>query len=229
MEFQVVKATRALRDAFRHPERVLLDTELRVLAMFAVAMLVVVTVNTITAMIAQQQTGLTEQLQNVLPKTADNPDQPLLNRAFTAHLGGALMVSMGSTVALAALLMILVRFMLDVPSTFSQALIAASAAAGIGALGTCILVLAQVSFGTIQAGPHLGWLVSPQESPQLFAWLQRVNVFTAWEHIAAASALVAVQGYHTKYGVVVGVTSWVVTLVVFAGLAMLAWILAGAT
>ncbi len=228
MEFQVVKAMRALRDAFVHPERVLLDTELRVVSMFAVAMLLLTTVNTTTAIVVQQHPQLAHQMQQVRPSESEANQEAVPNREFTGQLGGALVVSMGSTLALAALLYVLVRFMLNVSATFTQSLTAASAAVGIGAAGTLLLAGLQVAFGSIQAGLHLGWLVSPSTSPHLFAWLQRVNVFTAWEHMAAASVLVSAHGHHITYGRVVGVTSWLITLIVFGGFSLLAWILSGA-
>jgi hypothetical protein len=228
MEFQIVKALRALRDAIMHPERSCLDEHLRVVSLFAVAVLLLTMMNTIAAIIVQQYPEISQQMDMLRPSAPHDERVDVPAREFTGQLGGALMVSMGTMLAHAALLFVLARFMLNLPATFSQSLMAVASTAGIGALGTIVLTTSQVASGTIQVGPHLGWVVSPSSSPFLFAWLQRVNVFTAWEHVAAAIGLVALYQHHRTYGLVVGFTTWIVTMVVFAGFSVLARVLAGA-
>lgn len=224
IDFQIVKALRALRDAIVRPERSCGDTNLRAVAVFAVAVLGVAIVNTIAAGVLQDQPELVAQMKLWHPTGQNELEMPAEHQLFTARFGGALMSAIVSTLGLSGLLLVLVRFMTDVRVGFRDCVKAVSAAAGINIIGTVVSTVLQLTFQSVQAGPHLGWLVSLESSTYLAAWLQRVNGVGLWEYVAAAVGLVVSQGLHARFGYVVGATAWVVSLIVFAGYSVLAWV-----
>jgi hypothetical protein len=227
---RIVAAFRALWYGVADPTRIKETSKEAVTAVFAVAVLFVSITNTVCALWEQGDLALAAESRILLQNSATSPvktsqlDLTAPQRQFTAALGGALIVTIVSTVVVAGLFMILMKFMTNLTVTFSQCLIAASAASSIIILDTLLASLLHVVFKTAQAGLHVGVVLRPMDAPMLFTWLQRISLFSLWQYLVVAIALVSWEGLNWRYGIVTGAVVWTITRLVFGLLTLVGWI-----
>ncbi|MFZ9870593.1 MAG: hypothetical protein ACO3E0_05510, partial [Candidatus Kapaibacteriota bacterium] len=126
--------------------------------------------------------------------------------------------------AMAGLLWLLMRFLTNERVGYAMALGAVSATAGIEVVQTSLTTGLHLLTGSVRYGLHLGVVVSPAEHPYLFLWLQRLDVLTAWQYIAAAMVLSVWSGVHYRYGIVVGGLVFAVVQAVFGLLSLISWL-----
>lgn len=215
-----------------NPERIAMVGTDTIVPTYAVAVLLSALVGVGITAAVHADAGLAAQASVSVGAAAAAPDPALAldsgGRAFTAALGNLLMIQGVSTLLMAWLLVTLMRFLTDAAVTFRQGVLAASAAASITMVGQVVRLVLQLATGSIEAGLHAGIGVDSARHIYLYAWLQRVDLFGLWEYGAAAVALASMAGLHRRFGYVVGLVTWVVTLSLFGGAALLAWIVGGA-
>lgn len=227
---RVVSALRAMWFGLVDPTRIQEISRASATAVFAVAVLLVSMTSTWCAMWEQGDLALAAESRILLQHSATSPvktsqlDLSTPQRQFTAALGGALIVTIVSTAVVSGLFLILIRFMTNVSVTYRQCIIAASAVSGVIIADTVLSSALHVIFHTSQAGLHAGVFLRPAESPMLFTWLQRISLFSVWQYIAIAIALVTWEGLHWRFGLVTGTIVWLITRLLFGLLTLVGWI-----
>lgn len=227
---RVITVARAMWNALRSPEQLKDATTEVATAMFAVAVLVLSAASTIAALIEEGNPALVAQskaLTYVTEPTADGQpgvDLSLPQRQVTGVLGGALLVTIVSTIALAGVFWVLVRFMTDAPVTYGMALIVVSSTALIGVLDIALSVVLHAATSTLRAGLHLGVVVDPIEHPAVFSWLQRLSLVSLWQYLVIGIGICTWGGLHRRFGVVTGSIVWVVVGLVMGGIALVTWV-----
>lgn len=225
---QTLDALQALWQGLRDPRSVAAVSVTTAVAIFAAAVLVVTLVD--TAMMFAETSSLAlkteaEALTIVVPGTESEAAVEMTPvRRFTAAFGGALVLSTVSYAVLAGLLWLMMRFLTNERVGYAMALGAVSATAGIEVLQTLFATGLHLLTGSVRYGLHLGMAVSPADSPHLFLWLQRLDLFTAWHYVAAAMVVSTWSGLHYRYGIVVGGLVFVVVQVVFGVLSLISWL-----
>ena len=228
---RVFTVARTMWNALRSPEQLKDATTEVATAMFAVAILLVSAASTVAALIEEGNPVLVAQ-NNALTYSSSQPpaggqpgvDLSLPQRQITGVLGGALLVTIVSTIALAGVFWVLVRFMTDAPVTYGMALTTVSATALIGVLDIALSVVLHTSTSTIRAGLHLGVLVDPVEHPAMFSWLQRLSVVSLWQYLVIGIGLCTWGGLHRRFGIVTGSIVWGVVGLVMGGIALVTWV-----
>ena len=227
---RVLAAIRAMWFGLVDPTRISETSREAAAAVFAVAVLLVSMTNTLCALWEQGDLSLATESRILLQNSATSPvktsqlDLSTPQRQFTAALGGALIVTIVSTVVVAGLFMFLMRFMTDRPVTFTQCIIAASAASSVLIVDTLVGSGLHLWFGTARAGLHAGAFLRPIDAPMLFTWLQRISLLSLWQYLVIAIALVRWEGLHWRFGIVTGAVVWVITRLLFGLLTLVSWI-----
>ncbi|MCX6141097.1 MAG: hypothetical protein NTX15_09760 [Candidatus Kapabacteria bacterium] len=228
---RIIAAGKALWHGVRAPWRVQEATSQAATAIFAVAVLLIVAVSTWCAILENGDPALVaesrtlSQLTEMLPVAKDAQlDLSTPQRQFTGALGGALMVTIGTTAALAGFFLIAMRFMTNAPVTYSMAIVAVSSSAIIQGLDLLVSVAGHIYFHSARAGLHAGLFVSPIDAPMLFTWLQRISLFSLWQYIAIAIALSTWGGLHRRYGIVVGAVVWFITRLILGAFTLVSWV-----
>lgn len=217
------------------PERIPDVRTATALSVFAVAVLLVTMASTTFQYLEAQDAELSKQAKVLggnlgappeSSETAEGIDISTPQRVFTAILGITLLREVVSIVVLAGVLLGLMRFMTNAELGFAAAVSSVASTAGIQILGGGITTLLHLITHDVRWGIHAGIFVEPTSSPFLFAFLQRADVASAWQYLAAAIGMASWAGLDRRYGVVVGVVAWLVILtVVFGGMTMLSWIM----
>ncbi len=227
---RVFTVARTMWNALRSPELIKDATTEVATAMFAVAVLVLSAASTIAALVEEGNPVLVAQ-SNALTYSSgiatdgqQGVDLSLPQRQITGVLGGALLVTIVSSVALAAVFWVLVRFMTDAPVTFGMALTTVSATALIGVVDVAVSVLLHSVTSTLRVGLHLGVLVDPVDHPAVFSWLQRLSLMSLWQYLAIGIGLSTWGGLHRRFGIVTGGIVWVVVGAVMGGIALVTWV-----
>jgi hypothetical protein len=217
-------------NALRSPELIKDATTEVATAMFAVAVLVLSAAATIAALVEEGDPVLVAQ-SNALTYSSgiatdgqQGVDLSLPQRQITGVLGGALLVTIVSSVSLAGVFWVLVRFMTDAPVTYSMALTTVSATALIGVIDVAVAVGLHSATSTLRVGLHLGVVVDPVENPALFSWLQRLSVGSLWQYLVIGIGLSTWGGLHKRFGIVTGGIVWGVVAVVMGGIALVTWV-----
>ena len=219
---RVFTVARTMWNALRSPELIKDATTEVATAMFAVAVLVLSAASTIAALVEEGNPVLVAQ-SNALTYSSgiatdgqQGVDLSLPQRQITGVLGGALLVTIVSSVALAAVFWVLVRFMTDAPVTFGMALTTVSATALIGVVDVAVSVLLHSVTSTLR--------VDPVDHPAVFSWLQRLSLMSLWQYLAIGIGLSTWGGLHRRFGIVTGGIVWVVVGAVMGGIALVTWV-----
>lgn len=225
---QTTAALRALWQGLRDPRSVVLVSATTAVAIFAAAVLVVTLADTAAMFAETSSVALkteAEALTIVVPGTeSEDAVEMTPGRRFTAAFGGALVLSTVSYAVLAGLLWLMMRFLTNERVGYAMALGAVSATAGVEALQTLLSTGIHLLTGSVRFGMHAGMVVSPAEYPHLFLWLQRLDVITFWQYVAAAMVLSVWSGLHYRYGVVVGGVVFVIVQAVMGVLSLMSWL-----
>ncbi|MDZ4744598.1 MAG: hypothetical protein SGJ05_01200 [bacterium] len=148
-------------------------------------------------------------------------------RQFTALLGNNLLVFVLSIVISSGVYMLLGRFLTSEQYTFSMAFVCVSATTSIAIIGTVLTSAIHIAMHSMRFGMNAGIGVDPLQSPFLYLWLQRIDVFGVWQALATGVGLTTWVGLDRKYGYVVGAVVWLTVLLVFFGVSsIVSWILA---
>jgi len=227
---QFLDVVRAMVLALRAPWRLSDYVDRRATTFFAVAVLAVTSVNVVASNYTRADPWLQAEAELLTPspQTEGQVDLSQPKRQFTAVLGGAVFTTIVSTLALAGLMVIIGRFLTDKPYRFGHAVIMVSSASSIVILRIVIETSLQLATHSLRWGPHLGIVVDPTASPYMFAALQRVDAFALWEYLVVAIGLVRSYGLHQRYGLVVGLIVWLVTVLAFGGATSIAALIARA-
>ncbi|HCN04004.1 MAG TPA: hypothetical protein DIS79_00155 [Bacteroidetes bacterium] len=205
------------------------------LSMFAVAVLLVTAASTCFQYLEAQDATLARHAE-ALATRLGAPEQPTTTtegvdlsspqRAFTAILGITLLREVVSMVAMAGVLLGLMRFMTNADLGFGAAISSVAATAFIQILGAGVTTLFHLITHDMRWGLHAGIFIEPMSSPFLFAFLQRVDVAALWQYVAAAVGMASWAGLDRRYGIIVGTVSWAtILIVVFGGMSLLSWIM----
>lgn len=228
---RIIAAGKALWHGVRAPWRVQEATSQAATATFAVAVLLIVVVSTWCAMLENSDPALVAESRALSHLTDMTPgaenvelDLSTPGRQFTGALGGALMVTIGTTAALAGFFLLAMRFMTNAPVTYGMAIVAVSSSALIQCLDLLVSVAGHLFFHSARMGFHAGLLVSPVDAPMLFTWLQRISLFSVWQYLAIAIALATWGGLHRRYGLVVGAVVWLLTRLILGALTLVSWV-----
>lgn len=229
---RIVHAWRVLWFALVAPTRIPKFTSEAVMATFAVAVLIVSLVSASAALYEESNPALNVETASLIPQAltwessveGNDIDLSPSSRRFTASFGGALMVTIISSLALAGLFMFLTRFLTDAPVGFMLCLAGVSASGLIQVVDVASSTAIHSMFDTIQAGLNAGVFVSPTEKPLLFSWLQRFSIGSLWQYIVIAIAIVSWGGLHARFGIVVGAIVWILTRLLLGGFALVGWI-----
>lgn len=226
-------------NALHSPEAIQQATTEVATAMFAVAVLVLSAASTTATLIEEGNPVLVAQSRALTyssgyssgGQTSESPelDLSLPQRQITGVLGGALLVTIISSITLAGVFWVLVRFMTDAPVTYVMALTTVSATALIGVIDTAVSVILHSTASTLRAGPHLGVLVDPVGHPALFSWLQRLSVVSLWQYLVIGIGLCTWGGLHRRFGIVTGGVVWLIVGLVMGALALVTWVVNLAT
>ncbi len=217
-------------NALHSPEAIQQATTEVATAMFAVAVLVLSAASTTATLIEEgnpvlvaQSRALTYSSGGQTPETPEL-DLSLPQRQITGVLGGALLVTIISSITLAGVFWVLVRFMTDAPVTYAMALTTVSATALIGVIDTAMSVILHSTASTLRAGLHLGVLVDPVGHPAMFSWLQRLSVVSRWQYLVIGIGLCTWGGLHRRFGIVTGGVVWLIVGLVMGALALVTWV-----
>ena len=225
---QTLDALRALWQGLRDPRSIAAVSVPTAVAIFAAAVLVVTLADTAAVFAEASSVSLSKesvQLTTIVPGSETGSSTTAVPaKAFTAAFGGALILTTVSYAAMAGLLWLLMRFLTNERVGYAMALGAVSATAGIEVVQTSLTTGLHLLTGSVRYGLHLGVVVSPAEHPYLFLWLQRLDVLTAWQYIAAAMVLSVWSGVHYRYGIVVGGLVFAVVQAVFGLLSLISWL-----
>ena len=227
---RVFTVVRTMWNALRSPEQIKDATTEVAMAMFAVAVLVLSAASTVAALIEEGNPALVAQSKaltysgGAAPAGEPGVDLSLPQRQITGVLGGALLVTIVSSIALAGVFWVLVRFMTDAPVTYGMALTTVSATALIGVIDFVLSVALHSATSTLRAGLHLGVLVDPVEHPAMFSWLQRLSLVSLWQYVAIGIGLCSWGGLHRRFGIVTGGIVWAVVGLVMGGIALVTWV-----
>lgn len=230
---RVVAACKALWHGLVAPARVQEATSQTAAAVFALSVLLVAFISVLSAITEASdiqlvaESRILTQTSAITSKPDPGLDLSLQQRQFTAALGGALVVTIISSAALAVLFLVFMRFMTNAPVTFEMALVAVSSTGLIICLDLILSTAGHLIFHTAQVGLHAGAFVSLRDSPMLFTWLQRWSVFSLWQYLAIAVALSTWSGLHARYGLVVGIVVWMLTRLIVGALTFVSWAVPG--
>ncbi len=226
---RVFTVARAMWNALRSPEAIQEATTEVATAMFAVAVLVLSAASTIATLIEEGNPVLVAQSRALTYSSGATPASPDLDlslpqRQITGVLGGALLVTIISSITLAGVFWVLVRFMTDAPVTYAMALTTVSATALIGVIDTAVSVIFHSTASTLRAGLHLGVFVDPVGHPAMFSWLQRLSVVSLWQYLVVGIGLCTWGGLHRRFGIVTGGIVWLIVGTVMGALALVTWV-----
>lgn len=227
---RIISASKALWHFLVAPWRVQEATPQTAMASFAIAVLLIAMTSTWCAMLENGDVSLAVESRILTQNAAVAPvkdaqlDLSSPQRQFTGALGGALMVTIVSIAALAGLFLIMTRFMTDAPVTYSMAMVSVASSALLQCADLALTTTSHLTFHTARAGLHAGIFISPLEAPVLFTWLQRISLVSVWQYIAIAIALTTWGGLHRRFGVVVGLVVWIITMLVFGALTLVNWV-----
>jgi hypothetical protein len=228
---RVVNAVKGLWYGVTKPTLIITIPITTAMAMFAVAVLFLALTDTAaTLMEAEVPALVAENALLTNQKVTDTivgggQGQAVIKRVFTAILGGALMKHIVSTFVYALMLYLLARFLTNVAVTYTQALLSVSAASLWLILERILSTALHLLWHTNQAGLHAGVFVAPVDSPFLFMWLQRVSVLSLVHSVVCGMMICVLGKLHHRFGIVVGATSFLVVLAMFAMATVVAWIL----
>ncbi len=227
---QTLRAFSALWWGLRDPRRIPVPDTTTAVAIFAAAVMVLSAVWTLSVYVEQSSADLRAESElitaagprDLAPASSANTSP---QREFTAVLGGALMRSVVTQAAMAAIVWLLFRFLTNATAGFSAALAAVSATASIEAVRALATAPLHMFTGSMRFGLSAGILVSPADHPHLFLWLQRLDLLSLWHYIAACMALAVWQGLHHRYGWVVGGVTFAVVQILMGAASLVAWVL----
>ncbi|NQW30150.1 MAG: hypothetical protein HQ472_06535 [Ignavibacteria bacterium] len=229
--YRSLRAFRALLHGVFQPQNVYKATTDSAMAIFAIAVLVL-TIGSAASYMAESNNAQLKT-ETELMKSALNVDKnstksvPIAeNNDVTLAVGNSLFIWAGGLLVLSLLFLVLGRFMLDLTVNFKMTLASVGSTAIILLSKELFNSILHVSFGTIQYGAHLGAFWDPVQSPILFSWLQRIDIFSLWAFLNCGAALVGWGGLHKKFGYAIGFTAWVITVCAFGVISVLAGILA---
>lgn len=227
---RVFTVARTMWNALRSPEQIKDATTEVATAMFAVAVLLLSAASTVAALVEEGNPALVAQSNALTYSAGKAPsgeagvDLSLPQRQITGVLGGALLVTIVSSIALAGVFWVLVRFMTDAPVTYGMALTTVSATALIGVIDISVAALLHSVTSTLRAGLHLGAFVDPVEHPAMFSWLQRCSIGSLWQYLVIGIGLSTWGGLHRRFGIVTGAIVWLVVGLVMGGIALVTWV-----
>lgn len=227
---QTLRAFSALWWGLRDPRRLPVPDTTTAVAIFAAAVMMLSAVWTLTVYVERSSVILQAESAAITaagPKdlTPAASDQASPQREFTAVLGGALMRSVVTQAAMAAMVWLLFRFLTNASVGFAASLAAVCATASIEAVRALAMAPLHVAAGSVRFGLSAGIFVAPADHPHLFLWLQRLDLLSLWHYVAACMALAVWQGLHHRYGWVVGGVTFVVVQILMGAASLVAWVL----
>lgn len=227
---RIISASKALWHFLFAPWRVQEATPQTAMASFAIAVLLIAITSTWCAMLENGDVSLAVESRILTNNAAAAPvkeaqlDLSSPQRQFTGALGGALMVTIISMAALSGLFLVMTRFMTNAPVTYSMAMVSVASSALLQCADLALATTGHLVFHTSRAGLHAGLFISPLDAPAMFTWLQRISVISVWQYIAIAVALTTWGGLHRRFGIIVGLVVWVITMLIFGALTLVNWV-----
>ncbi len=216
------------------PSRVVIGSTRTALSVFALSVVLIVTSSLVAAYIEPAPVVMASRNAGndaVSHTNAVGTDKDIEidlsspQRVFTMRLGVSIVRVMISTVLIVGLLQGMLRFLTDIPFTFTIALGAVSATSLLEVLRTVTYAVVHWLTDSVRWGLHLGVVVDPAQQPILHAWLQHLDPLIWWQYVAMAIIACVQQQLHPRYGLVIGTAVFAVAIIIIGGIALVGWLM----
>lgn len=227
----IAASLRTLWLGLRFPSTATVASGRAALSVFAAAIMIVAATQTTVSYIEagneqlSSEARTSEIVQQLRSKNSTNGGAEVTAppNSFTAQLGTVLITTVIGMALLAAVLMVLTRFLTNQPVTYPLALAAVSASQLIEVARLLLYLPLHLLGGSVRYGMHAGVFVSPEQHPFLFSWLVKIDPILWWQYVVMAISISVSANLHYKYGFVVGSVVYACMLATVGGIALVAF------